>query len=66
MKKVQVYNNLKDLHEAQRKDSELLTATQRLEQAFHLIDLAVAMSPDKKLRSEGKDNLPWIELHFKK
>lgn len=65
MMRVEIFDNIDAIHEAQMKERMNMTPEQRLDIAFQLIDLAIAFSPNKKLTSAGKDNLPWIELHFK-
>lgn len=42
-----------------------MTPEQRLELAFQLIDLAIALSPTGKLTASDKDDISWIELRRK-
>lgn len=63
--RVEIYDSIDSMREAQMRDEMKMTPEQRLELVFQLIDLAIAISPDHKLKSSDRDNLPWIELHFK-
>ena len=65
MLKVQIVESFELMNEAQMREEMNMTPEQRLDAAFQLIDLAIAFSPNKKLESAFKDDLPWIELHFK-
>lgn len=63
--RVELFNNIESLHNARKKKESHMTPEQRLELAFQLIDLAIAVSPTGKLTTSKKDNISWIELRLK-
>lgn len=65
MVKAEIFDNVESMREAQVQDEMNMTPTQRVELVFQLMDLAIALSPNKKLESRHDDNIQWIELKLK-
>jgi hypothetical protein len=42
-----------------------MTPQQRIDLVFQLMDLAIIMSPNKKIESSHVEDIPWIELRLK-
>jgi len=65
MRKVEIYDSIEAMNEARVREEMNMTPVQRIELVFQLMDLAIAMSPNKKLESYKDDDIPWIELKLK-
>ena len=65
MAKAELFDCVESMHEARMQDEINLTPTQRVEIVFQLMDLAIALSPGKKLESRQDDKIQWIELKLK-
>ena len=64
MKKV-VLTSLENKKDDQRLEEMRMTAQERWNSAFELIELALALSPDKKFPPPIDDSIEWIELKMK-
>lgn len=65
MVKAEIFDSVESMREAQIQDEMNMTPAQRVELVFQLMDLAIALSPDKRLESRRDDNIQWIELKLK-
>jgi hypothetical protein len=65
MAKALVFDNVELMREAQMRDEMNMTAAQRIDLVFQLMDLAIALSPNKKIESSHDEKIQWIELYPK-
>ena len=65
MAKALIFDSVELMREARMRDEMKMTPAQRMELVFQLMDLAIALSPKKKLESSHDDKIQWIELNLK-